>query len=109
MMNNDGWMDRIWAWADERKISESTLPRTEEALSALTELDLRFNQLTSLPPEIGNLTNLTKLNLEGNELMSLPESIGNLTNLTDLDLDRNLAKKVGMGWLRANFPIVHIH
>ncbi|MBE9561738.1 MAG: leucine-rich repeat domain-containing protein, partial [Proteobacteria bacterium] len=48
----------------------------------VTELSLGSNQLSSLPPEIGNLTQLTKLYLIGNQLSSLPPEIGNLTQLT---------------------------
>ncbi len=55
----------------------------------LTRLDLYYNQLSSLPPEIGNLTNLTYLYLYGNQLISLPAEIGNLTNLTRLSLSSN--------------------
>ena len=44
------------------------------------------NELTALPPEIGNLTNLIELQVADNQLTSLPPEIGNLTNLTRLDL-----------------------
>jgi Leucine-rich repeat (LRR) protein len=37
-------------------------------LRQLTTLDLWDNQLTSLPPEIGQLSQLTELNLGGNSL-----------------------------------------
>ena len=60
----------------------------EEAMG-LTRLDLSFNKLTSLPPEIGNLTNLTRLSFEYNNLTSLPPEIGKLTNLIYLDLAHN--------------------
>ena len=53
----------------------------------LKVLLLNFNQLTTLPPEIGNLTNLTYLSLDGNKLMTLPPDIRKLINLTSLDLD----------------------
>jgi len=49
-------------------------------------LDLRFNQLNTLPAKIGNLTALTGLNIYGNQLTTLPEEIGNLTALTNLNL-----------------------
>jgi len=47
-------------------------------LSALRELDLCGNQLTSLLPEIGQLTSLTVLDLRENQLTSLPAEIGQL-------------------------------
>jgi len=47
----------------------------------LTELEIRGNRLTSLPPEIGQLSKLTKLNLSKNQLIALLPEIGQLTNL----------------------------
>ena len=45
---------------------------------------LSGNQLTTLPPEIGQLTALTRLNLFDNQLTTLPPEIGQLTALTEL-------------------------
>ena len=45
------------------------------------ELNLRYNELTSLPSEIWQMTNLERLNLGNNSLTSLPAEIGQLTNL----------------------------
>ena len=42
----------------------------------LTHLRLWDNQLTTLPPEIGQLTNLTGLSLHGNQFTTLPPVIG---------------------------------
>ena len=50
---------------------------------------LAGNQLTSLPPEIGQLTSLEKLWLSGNQLTSLPAEIGQLTSLKLLWLYHN--------------------
>ena len=47
-------------------------------LSALRELWLTDNKLTSLPAEIGQLTSLTELNLGGNQLTNLPARIREL-------------------------------
>jgi leucine-rich repeat protein SHOC2 len=58
-------------------------------LSALRELDLDGNELTSLPAEIGQLTSLEKLYLVDNQLTSLPAEIGQLTSLTELYLEGN--------------------
>ena len=55
----------------------------------LTELDLKDNNLASIPPEIKYLTNLTKLELRNNELTSIPPEIGKLTKLKSLKLQYN--------------------
>jgi len=47
-------------------------------LSALRELNLGLNQLTSLPAEIGQLTSLKVLDLVGNKLTSVPAAIREL-------------------------------
>jgi len=54
-----------------------------------TWVDLSYNGIKSLPPEIGNLTNLRTLNLRNNELTSLPTEIGLLENLVYLNLCQN--------------------
>ena len=53
------------------------------------ELNLRYNELTSLPSEIWQMTNLERLNLGYNELTSLPSEIGQLANLKRLNLGYN--------------------
>ena len=62
---------------------------TINELINLQMLSLIFNQLTSLPVEIGNLTNLLELSLDNNQLTSLPAEIGNLINLQELYLGNN--------------------
>jgi hypothetical protein len=52
-------------------------------------LNLRINQLTTLPESIGNLSNLKSLWLSYNQLQTLPESIGDLSNLKSLWLSSN--------------------
>lgn len=58
-------------------------------LTSLQGLDLRINQIASLPQEIGKFTSLQRLYLDGNQLASLPDEIGKLTSLERLDLRGN--------------------
>ena len=58
-------------------------------LSALTELHLGDNHLTSLSAEIGQLAVLEVLDLGGNQLTSVPAEIGQLTALRELYLYDN--------------------
>ena len=80
-------------------------------LAKLTQLRLRYNQLTdSIPIELGALTNLTYLNLRSNQLTgSIPVVLGALTNLTQLWLSSNqltgtipveLGALTNLTWLR---------
>ena len=54
----------------------------------------RHNQLTRLPPAIGNLTGLKELLLGGNRLTWLPAELGNLDDLTELFLEDNRLKEL---------------
>lgn len=59
------------------------------AKAGITQLDLSYRQLTSLPPQIGELTRLTALDLCGNDLVTLPPEIGRLEHLEHLDVRHN--------------------
>ena len=95
----NGWIDRLYKWADKNHIHEldwledekSTpgLPRNRRRLLTLTQLNLSNSNLTELSPEIGQLINLTELNLDNNNLTELPPEIGQLKNLTKLYLSSN--------------------
>jgi hypothetical protein len=69
------WMDEIFVWADENKISKEQLPRNKQALWKQTTLDLGGNQLTELHKSIGNLINLKVLILSNNQLIEVPECL----------------------------------
>ena len=63
-------------------------------LSALRQLYLVSNQLTTLPAEIGQLTELRRLCLGDNQLTSVPAEIGQLTSLRKLRLTGNQLTRV---------------
>ena len=88
-LDDDSWVERLLAWADEFKIQHKTLPRTKQELLALVELDLTQEKLTHLPPEIGQLHQLQDLDLSYNQLTELPPEIGQLQQLQQLDLGDN--------------------
>lgn len=62
------------------------LPPEIGQLSNLVWLDLSDNNLTTIPPEISQLYNLRRFNLSGNHLRSVPPEISQLTKLTELSL-----------------------
>ena len=68
-----------------------TIPTELGNLTALTSLDISYNQLSgAIPTELGTLTALTSLDLSGNQLTgAIPTQIGSLTALTSLDLSGN--------------------
>ncbi|BAY88950.1 Miro domain-containing protein [Microchaete diplosiphon NIES-3275] len=67
----------------------SSLPPEIGQLVNLRSLYLSSNQLSSLPLEIGQLVNLQSLYLRSNQFSSLPPEIGQLVNLQTLELEDN--------------------
>ncbi len=66
-----------------------------QGLSNLRELDLRENELSSLPPHLRYASNLATLCLDNNKFESFPEVIlSHLSSLTTLSLNRNLLKRI---------------
>ena len=61
IITTEPWMTELWVWADKFDIYEEDLPRNRESLLAITDLDIRFKQLTELPESIGQLTRLRRL------------------------------------------------
>ena len=62
----------------------------QAAIDKWEELDLSGQQLTALPPEIGELHNLQKLYIYGTNLEELPSTIGQLSNLEEIHLSGNM-------------------
>lgn len=54
------------------------------ALQSLTELDLSFNQLQTLPEGLGWLSKLKLLHVVRNKLTRIPDSIANMQSLMEL-------------------------
>jgi len=95
-----------------------------QGLKSLKVLDVAYNDLLSLPYDIGLLRNLEDLNIYNNQIMALPESIGKLRRLESLSMSNNqieaLPKSMkrlriyefschnnafdGYGSMRKNFP-----
>jgi len=64
---------------------------------ALRHLDLRGNQLTSLPPELGDCAALEALFLGDNQLEGLPETLGGAAALRLLSAPRNAIVELPTG------------
>ena len=52
-------------------------------------LDLSYNRLERVSPQIGEFTNLRELALQNNQLASVPETIGRLSQLRRLNVGNN--------------------
>ena len=77
---------------DGEKLFHVPIDVTEHTF--LTELSLRDNGLTVLPPGLGAIVGLFALRLESNFLAHLPVELGLLTGLTELGLGRNMLQGI---------------
>ena len=57
-------------------------------------VDLSRNQLSEIPPELGNLVNLETLKLSGSQLSEMPSWLGDLASLETLDLSGNQLSEI---------------
>jgi Leucine-rich repeat (LRR) protein len=87
--NLNEWTGRLWQWAEKNSIGRRKLPRYEDNLAKLSELDISFCGLSDIPSELCNVMSLTRLIINGNKLTTLPKEIGNLTNLKEINLSNN--------------------
>ena len=80
--------------ADKENISSLDLTMFPSRIldnHGLTQLYLDYNDLETLPPEIGNaLPNMEILSAIGNNLSSLPNSFGNMVKLKEVYLNENI-------------------
>lgn len=84
-------------------ISLDDLATLPEDLCSLSQFDLLYYGLPSLPESIGDLSHLQKLVLTGCWLYRLPIRIGSLSSLQHLDLSRYRA-----GTLRLPFVCIDL-
>jgi len=69
-------------------------PVKANGMTALTFLDLGENEITRVPPQIGNFTYLEDLTLSNNMINGVKPEIGKCKNLTHLDLSYNKLKRL---------------
>eukprot|EP00741_Cyanophora_paradoxa_P007698 tig00001181_g7447.t1 len=67
----------------------TVIPPAIGQLTCLQKLIIDNNKLRALPPEIGNLINLTQLNASSNKLSTIPREIGRLASLQLLNVCNN--------------------
>ena len=73
-------------WIDQKLTS---FPASLYQCQNLKELNLNFNNIEYLPPDIVRLQNLTSINLNNNKLVTIPSTIGSLSKLEYLSLIYN--------------------
>lgn len=75
-------------------IGSNSIEARPESIGNLQILKCGYNQISEIPPEIGNTPSMLELNLAGNGLTTLPKNIGNLVNLQKLYLLSNRLSKL---------------
>jgi Leucine-rich repeat (LRR) protein len=77
----------VWKYYDLQKWINNGC--CDNVAKDVVELNCSYNQLTTLPSEIGQLINLRELWCVGNQLTTLPSEIGQLINLRVLSCFEN--------------------
>lgn len=89
-MSHRAWRileDSIWEWSEEIMILNLSFNEIKEippqigVLALLQELNCASNEIEELPDEIGRCERLKILNVSGNKLDTLPDGIGGCKNL----------------------------
>ncbi|MCF6776473.1 hypothetical protein L3V83_07795 [Thiotrichales bacterium 19X7-9] len=89
---------------------ERLIDKNQNFFSKLETLNLKFNQLRTLPDNIDKLQNIKNLNLSLNQLEELPEKIDKLQQLESLNLDANSFKELPIGICKlANLHTLNIN
>jgi Leucine-rich repeat (LRR) protein len=116
------WMQKIWDWADENRISEYEIPRDRQLLKQMPKLylwqsnprdtkeinlpaeicylkqllfiEIYGYRISNLPIEISTLPLLERISLKNNGLNDFPKNICNVTHLCELSLPDNNIKKI---------------
>jgi len=66
-----------------------TIPKELGQLASLQRLYLYNNKLQTIPKELGQLASLQRLYLYNNQLQTIPKELGQLASLQELYLDNN--------------------
>jgi len=94
----DAVPDTLWDAVAGAEISKAVIsknaltvfPRQLLGFAAtLTILDLSFNRISTLGPEVAALTGLATLNVRNNKLSALPQELASLKGLTDVIISLN--------------------
>ena len=89
------WVEKLYQWADDAKVSEYQLTRNKDDLlkdlsyGQTTSLDLSTSNIDILPEEIGYMNIVLDLDLSLNYLTTLPENIKNIKEMEELNLKLN--------------------
>lgn len=74
---------------EDNNLSSGVPDRLFRGMKKLETVNLRRNNISSLPSSIGNLVSLRKLQVSDNELIQLPPQLWSLVSLQELDISAN--------------------
>jgi Leucine-rich repeat (LRR) protein len=103
VLSNRGWVHLdpvIWSMSlnlvklDITYNHLTEIPPQMGDLVLLRELIASFNKIVTIPPELGKLRRLRKLALNNNRIKGLPTEIGNMEMLEELILGENMIEEI---------------